>query len=270
MNIISGLFQGLVDSCRFDLVYPRLKKYDKIRECLGKSLVLNILIICQQYIIITRVLDLPNFISIIYFAILCSVSLVLNNMWRDRIAKSILERNKVKSTKGVAELQKKNMGTVEKIYLMVYDNISMIYVYIFNVILLNLVYYILILTSDRLRVPANIFYTCATAIVYSAYFLEYKMKAKANATIRGRLMLMEYKWPYFLGYSLLIAVLGNYLSLIIFWGLSEFVFTILLIISFYTRPMEANTYVPIFSVQRRWVPPLADRTMKLLLKKSSE
>lgn len=271
------MISGICNSLRFDIVYDKLFKYKKIRVSLAKSFVLNILIICEFWI-----LQQAGFINEYVYRVLLMpllvISLILNNLWRSDIVKTVLEKNFKKIDKrnsqrikitmnsggelttnnkiGISrnKSKKKNFVPSRIIYSFIHDNIAMIIFYICNWLMIKVLSQYSIVISTLLN-----------SLLTSAYCLEYLLRNSQKLLVL-RLEYVEERLVYFIGFGLLITLLGNIMDPILYWGVSEFLLMNLLIISMYTQHTKSSYYIQTFYLQKKILPFITNKILIYSLK----
>jgi hypothetical protein len=313
-------FNGIKDSLRYDIIYHKFFRYNKIRKTLLKSIVLNFLIICNFYIIFSSLslqlsLQYNKYTTIIYYIFyqipILIISLIYNNIWRNSIVNAILNKNKnkynlsIKIDKNNFKSQNKNLRTrisqlkIESdgnlnstlqqnkyykfisnkfisnkfIHKFIHDNIFIFIWYIFNWIILIFIKYFPFIFENIINniniyfyIPyiniiifivkffSYLFVINYTCIIYSTYCIEYKIKNMYPSDLFiNKLTYIENHLIYYSGFTLSIVLLSLFCNHIIFWGISEFLLTNLLIISMYIKPQNNNN-IPIYFLQKKIIP----------------
>lgn len=171
-----------------------------------------------------------------------------------------------------------NMIPTQLIYSFIHDNISMLIFYICNWIVISILNKLLpiifsyILYEPYMTIFSYVLLVCEIAfssLLCSAYSLEYLLRYGMQNSPRllvSRLEYTEQRAIYLIGFGIFITSLGYILPNIIYWGLSEFLLTNLLVISMYTKHIKTDHPIDIFYIQKKILPTLTNNILKYILK----
>jgi len=167
-----------------------------------------------------------------------------------------------------------NLIPTKFIYKFIHDNLFLIIWYLFNWILsMGIELFPLVLTNNIFGVEnyliskiilyiSNVLVLIYTCIMYSTYCIEYKLRNMyPQDLLANRLTYIENHLIYYSGYTIFVAILGLFLPTVIFWGVSEFMLTNLLIINMYVKSIPKNRPIPIYHFQKKYIPGLVNRLL---------
>lgn len=276
MAYISLIKYGFKNSVRFDIIYNRFFRYQKLRINLIKSFTTNIFMICQWYIIyylLTKLLILEqsfvlsNIVTIafiIFIVPILALNVFMNHHWRQQTVNEVHQKalKKLKKNQN-SDIVLKNITEV-KVYVsnMIREYFHSVWFYnLNNLIIIGLYYGISLLGFSLIAIIIKLLYT---SIISSMYAFEYMLNGKS---LRYRLNFAEKNWCYLMAWNLP-AITFLWLAgfpIIIHWTLMEFWTMCQTICSLYIQLPESNqTDLPIMALQRRIVPIITENTFKVM------